>query len=87
MTFCSELPKDKRDKRYGDEQFLTLDQTMDYYFSFLKSHPTETVLVSLTNESGAGDQGHVVTLLKNRLEAWRAEINPSTGKPYTWRIG
>lgn len=84
-TFYSKLPESKRDKKYGDEQFLTLDQTMDYYFSFLKAHPTETVIVSLTNENGAGDKANIVKMLKEKLRTWRAEINPSTGKPYIYQ--
>lgn len=85
FTFYSELPEGKRSAAYKDEKFLTLDQAMEYYFNFLKAHPTETVVVSLACEHDAGHNDVIIQLLKEKLGAWSKLINPSTGKPYIYQ--
>ena len=85
FTYYSKLPTNKIDAKYDKDPYLTLDQTMGYYFDFLKDHPTETVVVQVICESGAGDEDEIIRLFQEKMKTWQTEINPSTGKPYIYQ--
>ena len=53
FTYYSTVPKNKRT---NDEPYLTFDKVMRYCTDFLREHPTETVIVQVDDESGAGEK-------------------------------
>lgn len=67
------------------DNHLTFDDAMKYYSDFLKAHPTETLVVSVTNESGTGNKGEIFRRAAATIKKWEKQINPSTGKSYVYK--
>ena len=72
----------------GDD--LTVVQVLEWIMDFLTLHPTETIMVGFSAEVQGDDEDNV-EITNDRifkiLEDMYDEINPSTGKPFIYRVG
>jgi predicted outer membrane repeat protein len=72
----------------GDD--LTVNQVLAWMMNFLVLHPTETLIVGFSAEV-QGDDEENVKITNDRIVKiigeMYDEINPSTGKPFIYRVG
>ena len=69
----------------GSDNYITFNNVLDTCKSFLNSHPSETIILYLADETTDSTQtGPIQARAKGILQAFSSEINPSTGKPYLY---
>jgi len=72
----------------GDD--LSVEQVLDWIKDFLVLHPTETLIVGFSAEVQGDDEDNVAITNDRIIEILSDmydEINPSTGKPFIYRVG
>ena len=72
-----------------DDEYLSLDQVLDWVKDFLKRHPTETVILNLRWEisDDASDERiyKIYRRARTILNRSALQINPSTGEPFLYK--
>ncbi len=70
---------------YDDQNFRSLREELDTMIEFLRSSPTETIIIDLAAETvWSEDIPYIYKRLRKTLKEYSAMVNPSTDKPYIY---